>query len=73
MPSLCEQIKTEYEQVQALKEQLVLEYEKKKDSDDLNDWSVVKKLHAEWQAAYKVLTKKLEKIWLGKINLEVQL
>ncbi|MBI5076979.1 hypothetical protein HZB94_01170 [Candidatus Falkowbacteria bacterium] len=39
MSSLCEQIKTEYEQLQALKERLVLEYEKVKNSDDLNDWS----------------------------------
>ncbi|MBI5077564.1 hypothetical protein HZB94_04255 [Candidatus Falkowbacteria bacterium] len=59
MSSLCEQIKTEYEQLQALKEQLILEYEKVKDSDNLNDWSVVKKLQAEWESAYTNLDKKL--------------
>ncbi|MBI5077521.1 hypothetical protein HZB94_04035 [Candidatus Falkowbacteria bacterium] len=62
MPSLCEQIKTEYEQLQALTEQLVLEYEKVKDSDDLNDlkdWSVVKKLQTEWEAVYANLEAKL--------------
>ncbi|MBI5076988.1 hypothetical protein HZB94_01215 [Candidatus Falkowbacteria bacterium] len=47
MSSLCQQIKTEYERLQNLKERLVLEYEKKKDSDDMKDWSVVKKLQAE--------------------------
>ncbi|MBI5076800.1 hypothetical protein HZB94_00245 [Candidatus Falkowbacteria bacterium] len=47
MSALCEQIKTEYEQLQTLKERLVLEYEKVKDSDDMKDWSVVKKLQAE--------------------------
>ncbi|MBI5076811.1 hypothetical protein HZB94_00300 [Candidatus Falkowbacteria bacterium] len=59
MPSLCEQIKTEYEQLQNLKEQLVLEYEKVKDSNDMKDWSVVKKLQVEWEHAYANLEKKL--------------
>ncbi|MBI5077528.1 hypothetical protein HZB94_04070 [Candidatus Falkowbacteria bacterium] len=59
MPPLCQQIKTEYEQLQALKEQLVLEYEKVKDSDDMNDWSVVKKLQTEWEHACANLEKKL--------------
>ncbi|MBI5077592.1 hypothetical protein HZB94_04400 [Candidatus Falkowbacteria bacterium] len=59
MLSLCEQIKTEYEQLQILEEQLILEYEKVKDSDDMKDWSVVKKLQAEWEAAYANLEAKL--------------
>ncbi|MBI5077653.1 hypothetical protein HZB94_04720 [Candidatus Falkowbacteria bacterium] len=71
MPSLCEQIKIEYEQVQALKEQLVLEYEKVKNSDDVDDWSVVKKFQVEWEAASSALVKKLEKIRLERFDKKV--
>ncbi|MBI5077205.1 hypothetical protein HZB94_02395 [Candidatus Falkowbacteria bacterium] len=59
MSSLCEQIKTEYEQLQTLKERLVFEYEKVKDTDDADGLSVVKKLQAEGESAYANLESKL--------------
>ena len=56
MPSHCQQIKTEYERLEQITKQVSLARENIGDSGDLTE---VKKLQAEWEAAYKELESKL--------------
>ena len=56
MPSICQNIKTEYEHLQDLKERFSLEFALAQKSGNLK---AVKKLKYEWEAAYAALEAKL--------------
>ena len=61
MPSICQNIKTEYDHLQDLKERFGLEFALAQKSGNLK---AVKKLKYEWEAAYAALEKKtLVPLW----------
>ena len=64
MISLCQQIKIDCEQLQALKEEFFLEYEKAKETRNLVKARVLKN---RWEKKYDLLRKKLGEFFSGEV------
>ena len=64
MSSLCQQIKIDYEQLQALKDEFFLEYEKAKETGKLGKARTIK---IKWEEKYNLLKKKLGEFLPGEV------